>query len=63
MERIINYTEEDKAILRKLLEDLMTNGESGRFAEIPKIDWRLPFDNKVEIKRYRVYVNIDGETN
>lgn len=59
---MINYNEDDRSILRTLLEDLLNNGESGRYAEIAKIDWTLPFDNKVKIKRYQIYVKIDGET-
>lgn len=60
---MISYSEEDKAILRRLLEDLFINGECGRYAEIPQIDWFLPFDNKLKIKRYKIYVGIeDGET-
>lgn len=57
------YNEEDRAIIKKLLEDLLDNGEEGRFACIPQIEWCLPEDNKIKIKRYRIYVKIDdGET-
>ena len=58
----INYNEDDRSILRTLLEELFNNGESGMYREIAKIDWALPLDSKVKIKRYQIYVKIDGET-
>lgn len=63
MEKQIKYTEEDRKILSNMLEELLEKGAVSLTWQNAHLDWNLPNDNKVCIKRYRIYIGIeDGET-
>ena len=52
----IKYTEEDREILSDMLEELLARGESSMTCLYSHMDWDLPGDNKVIIKRYRIHI-------
>jgi hypothetical protein len=63
MEKKIKYTEEDRKILSNMLEELLDNGAVSLTWQNAHLDWNLPNDNKVIIKRYHIHIGIsDGET-
>lgn len=54
-----NYNELDKVVFRKMLEEILDKGEETMLWQNAEIDWNLPNDNKVCIKRYRIHIGIE----
>ena len=53
------YTEEEIEMLHKMLDELIASGDVCITYQTAKMDWDLPSDNKVKIKRYRIHLAID----
>lgn len=62
MSKLVSYTEEDKDVLRLLLEKVFEEKEEGMIWQVAFMD-RTVFDPEVKIKQYRILIDIDGQTN
>ena len=62
MSKLVSYTEEDRAVLRLLLEKVFERGEEGMIWQEAFMDGTYDAP-EVKIKRYRILIDIDGQTN
>jgi len=62
MSKLVSYTEEDRAVLRLLLEKVFERGEEGMIWQEAFMDGTYDCP-EVKIKRYRILIDIDGQAN
>ena len=56
----INYSEEDKQMLHKILDHIIEDGEECGVLRNAHLDWSNP-NNPIKIKQYRVYIKVNDE--